>query len=74
MSKKNEITVHRSSNTRVILSGALIGACAGIFAAYLLTRRAARQGREAALTPGEGMQLGVLIFGLLRAIAGLGEK
>jgi len=74
MPKKNEITVRGSSNARVILGGALIGACAGVFAAYLLTRRAARKGREAALTANEGMQLGMLIFGLLRAIAALGEK
>ena len=29
---------------------------------------------EMALTAGEGMKLGVLVFGLLRAIASLGEE
>jgi gas vesicle protein len=74
MSKKNEIVVSTSWKTKTILGGALAGALVGIIAAWLLTRRATRQRREAALTPAEGAQLGFLIFGLLRAIAGLGDK
>jgi len=59
------------SNT--ILFGALIGAVTGLIAAVLLTRRAEKSDRETALTTGEGLKLGVLVFGLLRAIASLGE-
>ena len=59
------------SNT--ILFGALIGAVTGLIAAVLLTRRAEKNDRETALTTGEGLKLGVLVFGLLRAIASLGE-
>ena len=73
MSKRNQIVVRSSWKTRTILGGALIGAGAGIIAAYLLTRRADKQGRESAVTPGEGVQLGMLVFGLLRTIASLGE-
>jgi hypothetical protein len=39
----------------------------------LLHRRAEKDERETALTTGEGLKLGVLVFGLLRAIASLGE-
>ena len=53
--------------------GALIGAFTGLFAAMLLQRRLENEERETALTTGEGLKLGVLIFGLLRAIASLGE-
>jgi len=60
------------SNT--ILFGALIGAVTGLVAAILLTRRAERSERETALTTGEGLKLGVLVFGLLRAIASLGDE
>jgi len=56
------------------VGGALIGACAGLFAATLLTRRAEREQRESALTPVEGLKLGILVFGLLRAIASLGDE
>ncbi|GAB4504341.1 MAG: hypothetical protein Fur0043_13350 [Anaerolineales bacterium] len=56
-----------------LLLGALIGAFTGLVAAMLLQRRAEKQGSETAITAGEGLKLGVLIFGLLRAIASLGE-
>lgn len=62
-----------SNNSRVIIGGALIGAITGLIAAVLLTRRAERNGSETALSTGEGMKLGVLVFGLLRAIASLSD-
>ncbi len=62
------------NNSRIIIGGALIGAITGLIAAVLLTRRAERTGSETALTTGEGMKLGVLVFGLLRAIASLNEE
>ena len=58
---------------RVILGGALIGAVTGLVAALLLTRRAERNERTTALTTGEGLKLGVLLIGLLRAIVSLGD-
>ena len=58
---------------RIILSGALIGAITGLIAAMLLTRRAEKEERSTAITSGEGLKLGVLLFGLLRAIASLGD-
>jgi hypothetical protein len=61
------------NKNRVIFTGALIGAVTGLIAAMLLTRRAERNERETAITTGEGLKLGVLVFGLLRAIASLGD-
>jgi gas vesicle protein len=62
------------NKTRTILAGALIGAVTGLVAALLLTRRAERDERSTAITTGEGLKLGVLVFGLLRAIASLGDE
>jgi gas vesicle protein len=59
------------NKNNVIIGGALIGAVTGLIAAILLTRRAERNDRETAITTGEGLKLGVLVFGLLRAIASL---
>ncbi|MEW6242201.1 MAG: hypothetical protein AB1564_15470 [Chloroflexota bacterium] len=59
---------------RTLLMGALIGAFTGLIAAMLLTRRAERDERSTALTTGEGLKIGVLLFGLLRAIASLGDE
>jgi len=61
------------NKNRIIFFGALIGAATGLAAALLLTRRAEKNERETAITSGEGLKLGVLIFGLLRAIASLGD-
>ncbi len=60
-------------NSRVLLLGALIGAATGLVAALMLERRAEKTGSEITLSTGEGIQLGVMIMGLLRAIASLGS-
>ena len=61
-------------NNRVLILGTLIGAATGLVAAMMLQRRAERTGTEISLSAGEGIQLGVMIMGLLRAVAALGEK
>ena len=61
------------NNRNIILFGALIGAVTGVVAAILLTRRAEKNERDTAITTGESLKLGVLVFGLLRAIASLGD-
>ncbi|MBI5298340.1 MAG: hypothetical protein HY869_22925 [Chloroflexi bacterium] len=61
------------NKSKVILAGAVIGAATGLIAAMLLTRRAERDEKDTAITAGEGLKLGVLVFGLLRAIASLGD-
>ena len=62
------------NKSKTLLIGALIGAITGLLAAMLLQRRIENDDdRETALTTGEGLKLGVLVFGLLRAIASLGD-
>ena len=61
------------NKSRVILGGALLGALIGLVAALLITRRAEKNERETAITAGEGIKIGALVFGLLRAIASLGD-
>jgi DMSO reductase anchor subunit len=58
---------------KIIFFGVLLGAVTGLVAAILLTRRAEKTERETAITSGEGLKLGVLVLGLLRAIASLGD-
>lgn len=62
------------NQNRTLLLGALLGAATGLVAAMLLNRRAQEEGTELALTAGDGMKLGVMVIGLLRAIASLGEE
>ncbi len=54
--------------------GALIGALTGLGAAYLLVKRAEEKGEPLAITSGQGLKLGMLVAGLLRQIAQLGEE
>lgn len=61
------------NKSRTIFGGVVIGAVVGLIAAMLLNRRAERNNRETAITTGEGLKLGVLLFGLLRAIAALND-
>ena len=61
------------NKSRTLLFGAIIGAATGLIAAMLLTRRAESEEAGTAITPSEGMKLGVMVFGLLRAIASLGD-
>ena len=61
------------NNSRVLLGGVIIGAVTGLIAAMLINRRAEKNQSETAITAGEGVKLGVLVFGLLRAIASLGD-
>lgn len=62
------------NRNRTLLLGALIGAFTGLVAAMLLNRRAEQEGTELAISAGDGMKLGVMVIGLLRAIAALGDE
>ena len=62
------------NENRILLFGALIGAFTGLAAAMLLNRRAEKTGTEVTLTSGDGMKIGMLVFGLLRAISSLGDE
>ncbi len=64
------------NKNKILLAGAVIGAITGLVGAMMLVRRAeGREGDEGMhITTGEGMKLGVMIFGLLRSISLLGEE
>jgi gas vesicle protein len=73
MSHKEEIELRKSPSSKTLLVGALVGAGAGLVAAMLLRRRAEKQERDSTVTAGEAIKLGLLIFGLFRAISALGD-
>jgi hypothetical protein len=55
-----------------MLIGVLIGAGTGLVAAMMWNRRAEEAGTTE-ITAGDGVKLGVMIVGLLRAIASMSE-
>jgi hypothetical protein len=58
---------------QTLLIGGVLGMLVGLSGAYLLTKRAEQKGTQLSITPGKGVQLGVLLAGLLRSILSLGE-
>ena len=63
-----------NQQNKVLLIGALAGAAMGLVAAMMLQRRAERTGTEISLSTGEGIQLGMMALGLIRAVAALADK
>lgn len=60
--------------TRTLLGGTLLGALTGLVAAYLLVQRAEAEQRPPRLTAKHGVQLGMLLLGLLRQISRMLEE
>jgi hypothetical protein len=58
---------------KALAVGALVGALTGLAGAYLLVRRAEMAGTRPKLDPGEGLRIGLLVMGLLRQVAVLGD-
>ena len=58
---------------KVLILGAVIGAATGLLGAYLLIQHSKNESMAPKLNAGEGVRLGVLLFGLLRQIQLLGQ-
>jgi len=58
--------------TKVLILGGILGTLVGVASAYLLIQNQ-KEEETLHVTPGEGVKLGVLVLGLLRSIATLGE-
>jgi nitrate reductase gamma subunit len=64
---------NESWKIQTLVVGGVLGMLVGLGGAYLLTKRAEQKGTQLSITPGKGVQLGVLMAGLLRSILSLGE-
>lgn len=60
--------------SKTLVLGALIGALVGAASAYLLVKRAEQDDQPPKLSPGEGIQMGLGVLGLLRLITGFGKE
>jgi uncharacterized membrane protein len=67
-----EIEPPVNSQATTLLIGTAVGALTGLAAAFLWSRRAAKNESDATITPTEGLKIGLLVVGLLRSIATLG--
>ena len=62
-----------SWKSKTLIVGAVLGALTGLGAAYLLIQRSEKYGAPPSLSAGEGVKLGLLVFGLLRQVMLLGS-
>lgn len=59
--------------TKTLLIGGVLGALIGLGGAYLFIQSYKQRGQTGNITAGEGVKLGLLVMGLLRQVATLGE-
>ena len=64
----DEIEKIENQTSKIIVTGAIIGALTGIGTAYLLAKNAEKEGKELAINSGQGLKLCLLILGMLRQI------
>ena len=69
----NIVQSDEASTRQLLALGVLIGALTGLGGAYLLIQRSRKKVERPNLSSKEGLRLGLLIFGLLRQVAMLGE-
>lgn len=60
--------------SRTILIGAVLGAAAGLIAAYILVQRASETQQAPRLNPGDGVKVGLGVLGVLRLISDIGAR
>ncbi len=58
---------------KTLAIGGVLGASAGLLAAYLLINNSKKTGVQPTVSPREGFQIAVLLFGVVRSIANLWE-
>lgn len=63
----------KDMKTKTLVLGTIIGALAGAASAFLLIKRAESENTQPKLSPGEGVQLGLGVLGLMRLISGFGK-
>ncbi len=62
---------NQSWRRNALLVGGILGALLGVVAANMLVKEAVESDNEQALTVGKGLQVGMLVLGLLRQITSL---
>lgn len=62
-----------NNRSGLLAVSAVLGALMGVAAGVLLLRRAEQRGSQVAISGSEGLSIGLLVIGLLRQIATLGD-
>ncbi len=74
MEETNAIVETADWKPKALIIGALIGALVGLGAAYLYSQRVEAESAGPNIKPADGVRLGVMVLGLLRSVAEMGES
>ena len=64
----------KSSKSKILLVGGLLGLLSGLIAAYLLIQRSDQSEKELSISAGDGVKVGLGVLGVLKLISDLGER
>ncbi len=66
--------MENNGKSKIIILGTILGALVGAASAFLLVKRAESANQDPKLSPGEGIQVGLGVLGVMRLIAGFGKE
>ena len=64
----------KSSKSKILFLGGLLGLLSGLIAAYLLIQRSDQSEKELSISAGDGVKVGLGVLGVLKLISDLGER
>ena len=64
----------KSSNSKILFIGGLLGLMSGLLAAYLLVQKSQEREKDLNISAGDGVKVGLGILGVLKLISDLGDR
>ena len=64
----------KSSNTKILVIGGVLGLLSGVLAAYLLVQKSQEREEDLSISAGDGVKVGLGLLGVFKLISDLGDR
>lgn len=64
----------KSSNSKILFIGGMLGLMSGLLAAYLLVQKSQEREKDLSISAGDGVKVGLGILGVLKLISDIGDR
>ena len=64
----------KSSNTKILVIGGVLGLLSGVLAAYLLVQKSQEREEDLNISAGDGVKVGLGLLGVFKLISDLGDR